>query len=103
MPRNGEISRLVYSPPNRAQWSEWRCGCGALAEAVDIFTLSEWEPVQVPGALIEACRCPRCITCGWVLDDDGRCDNLDCPLCGTLILVPDGHVVVTDPSPGPTS
>ena len=89
MPRNGLISTRVYSPPNTLTRWESTCACGARAGTVNVDEFGRPEPLHIAGLLIDACTCPRCITCTWVLDAHGRCDNLDCPLLGTLILIPD--------------
>ncbi len=89
MPPTGQITQLVESQPNCPTRSTWTCACGVQADSIDITGISDLYPKTMPGRLLEECRCPKCITCGWALDRDNRCDNLDCPLVGTLILLPD--------------
>jgi hypothetical protein len=81
MPTPGTITR--------GTGTTWHCACGAEAEIVLITTLGDTEPRYIPAGLRESCTCPRCITCGHVLDKHQRCGNLDCPLLGTLIVLPD--------------
>lgn len=65
------------------------CACGAEQSVVLTIRLGDFFPSYVPGELLEPCRCPRCVTCGHVLDDHGCCGHIECPLYGTEILIPD--------------
>lgn len=73
--------------PYEQPWAE--CACGARGAAINVMQLGDREPRYMPGPLDEPCRCPRCITCGHVLDEHGCCDHIGCPLYGTEILIPD--------------
>lgn len=76
------------------------CACGAAIQPIETYELSRCFPVLVPGPYLEPCRCPRCITCGKVLDSAHRCQTLFCPLEGATIFEPDyGSVPTTEPSP----
>lgn len=79
--------RIVYPPDGGTPWAE--CACGATGDAIEAVRWGSRSPDYIPGALHEPCRCPRCITCGNLLDLDGRCETLWCPLEGALILIPD--------------
>lgn len=83
------IYRIYRSAPNEPNTTYFTCRCGARAESIDVTEFGAMYPTQVPGPLIEECTCPRCITCGEPLDEHSRCDNVDCPLFNTLILIPD--------------
>lgn len=63
------------------------CRCGVRGDVCKIETLSSVEPTYVAGMLHEPCRCPRCVSCQHLLDDDGRCENLDCLNLGLKIVV----------------
>jgi len=80
MPRTGPITQTNH---------QWSCACGAPADSIDNTSYGDVEPVTLPGPLLQPCTCPRCISCGWALDHNSRCDNLDCPLLGTHIVLPD--------------
>lgn len=86
MSKYGRVVCQGMDSPDEEPWAE--CACGARGAAIRVMNLGGSGPSYVPGQLDEPCRCPRCITCGHVLDD-GYCDNLGCPLYGNLIPIPD--------------
>lgn len=65
------------------------CACGVEQALVEVIRVGNFFPSYVPGPLLEPCCCPRCITCGYVLDEDGCCDHIGCPIYGTFIPIPD--------------
>lgn len=64
------------------------CRCDAPAEVVEVQGLCSVEPEYIAGALTEPCRCPRCFSCKHTLDNEGRCENLDCLNLGLHIPIP---------------
>jgi hypothetical protein len=82
MPSNGIVGRCMGM-------DIWACRCGARYNVVEVWELGNPDPSYIPTERLEECQCPKCITCGWVIDEEGRCDNLDCALLGVLILLPD--------------
>ena len=90
MPPYGRIHALTRQGNNQPVSVNLSCDCGAeIKHVVEVTELGQPWSYHGPTGPVAGCTCPSCITCGWVLDDEGRCDNLDCPLVGTLILIPD--------------
>jgi hypothetical protein len=83
----GRVVCKGLDSPDEQPWAE--CACGARGDAVRVMQLGEAGPRYVPGEMDDPCRCLRCITCGHVLDEDGCCDHIGCPIYGTFIPVPD--------------
>lgn len=64
------------------------CRCGVRGDVIEMQDLGQAEPWYVAEALNEPCRCPRCFSCQHLLDDEGRCENLDCLNLGLIIVDP---------------
>jgi len=89
----------VVANPDEQPYSV--CLCGARGDALDVTALGQNEPTYVAGALREPCQCRRCFTCTQLLDDDGRCETLDCLNLGLQILIdPDPEVRTRNPWTG---
>ena len=77
----------VVHEPGRAPYS--MCACGARGDVVEYIELGDPQPTWIPAQLHEPCTCPpcpRCCFCERLLDNDSRCENLNCLYVGLHIL-----------------
>lgn len=74
---------------NRGEQPYSVCACGARGSVIEDAALGEPEAKFIAGPLNEPCTCPRCFTCQRLLDEQGRCETLDCVNLGLHIPIPD--------------